>query len=237
MNVLYRRFNQIDTRTTEWMARNGIMLLRSSLGVVYFWFGFLKFFPGLSPAQDLATRTISTLSFGLIPASVSIVLLATWESLIGLGLVIGKQLRVILLLLFLQMVGTVLPRSSRCSPMRLPWKGSTSSRTSCWRARPSPSARPCAAGLLSPTREALRPPRRSWKRVLSLYPEGAHAEISAHSINPLMRGSTCRSISSSSRGVGTSRSRNHCSSWARLAPGASVTSGPSVSSSIRASSA
>jgi hypothetical protein len=41
------------------MARHGITLLRVSLGVVFFlWFGVLKFFPGLSPAQSLAARTI-----------------------------------------------------------------------------------------------------------------------------------------------------------------------------------
>ena len=50
---------------------------RIALGIVFLWFGALKFFPGLSPAHDLATRTIYTLTFGLIPASVSVILLAT----------------------------------------------------------------------------------------------------------------------------------------------------------------
>jgi len=108
-NTLYQRFTQLDTRITEWMARHGITLLRISLGIVYFWFGVLKFFPGLSPAEGLATRTITTLTFGLIPPQASILILATWESLIGLGLVIGRQLRAVLLLLFLQMIGTALP--------------------------------------------------------------------------------------------------------------------------------
>jgi uncharacterized membrane protein YkgB len=38
-----------------------LALLRISLGVVCLWFGALKFFPELSPAQDLATRTIKNL--------------------------------------------------------------------------------------------------------------------------------------------------------------------------------
>jgi uncharacterized membrane protein YkgB len=50
------------------MARHGITLLRVSLGVVFLWFGVLKFFPGLSPAQSLAARTIHTLTFGMVPA-------------------------------------------------------------------------------------------------------------------------------------------------------------------------
>jgi uncharacterized membrane protein YphA (DoxX/SURF4 family) len=106
---LYRWFDVIDVHITTWMARHGIPLLRISLGIVFFWFGVLKFFPGLSPAQDLATRTIDILTFGLIPANVSILVLATWECLIGLGLIFGAFLRATLLLLFLQMLGTILP--------------------------------------------------------------------------------------------------------------------------------
>jgi uncharacterized membrane protein YphA (DoxX/SURF4 family) len=91
------------------MARYGILVLRVSLGIVFFWFGVLKFFPDLSSAQDLATRTINLLTFGLIPENVAIILLATWESLIGLGLILGKFKRFVLLLLFVQMLGTMTP--------------------------------------------------------------------------------------------------------------------------------
>lgn len=91
------------------MARNGVPLLRISLGIVFFWFGVLKFFPGLSPAQDLAARTVDVLSFGLLPPSVAVPLLATWECLIGIGLIAGRWLRAVLLLLFVQMVGTLTP--------------------------------------------------------------------------------------------------------------------------------
>lgn len=98
-----------DITLTRWMARYGVILLRVSLGSVFFWFGLLKFFPGLSPAQDLATRTISLLTFGLIPPQISLLILATWECLIGLGLVTGVWMRATLLLLFLQMLGTLTP--------------------------------------------------------------------------------------------------------------------------------
>lgn len=102
-------FDTTDRAITRWMARYGISLLRVSLGVVFFWFGFLKFFPGLSPAADLATRTIETLSFGLIPPETSIFILAVWECLIGLGLITGRFMRLTLLLLFVQMMGTITP--------------------------------------------------------------------------------------------------------------------------------
>ena len=109
MSDLQTTFDRLDRRITTWMARYGLLLLRLSLGIVFFWFGFLKFFPGLSPAAELATRTIETLSFGLIGPEVSIYILAVWECLIGLGLLIGRYMRVTLLLLFVQMIGTVSP--------------------------------------------------------------------------------------------------------------------------------
>lgn len=109
MDKFYQWFDWIDRRITDWMARYGVTLLRVSLGLVFFWFGLLKFFPGLSPAQDLATRTIDLLTFGLVPAAVSIPLLAGWECLIGLGLTTGLFMRATLLLLFMQMMGTITP--------------------------------------------------------------------------------------------------------------------------------
>ena len=42
-----------------------------------------------SPAQDLAARTISELTFGVVPAAVAVPVLAGWESLVGLGLLTG----------------------------------------------------------------------------------------------------------------------------------------------------
>jgi uncharacterized membrane protein YphA (DoxX/SURF4 family) len=102
-------FNRVDERITHWMARHGILLLRISLGIVFLWFGVLKFFPNLSPAQDLAARTIERLSFGLMTPNISVPLLAAWECLIGLGLITNRFMRATLLLLFLQMLGTVTP--------------------------------------------------------------------------------------------------------------------------------
>jgi uncharacterized membrane protein YphA (DoxX/SURF4 family) len=102
-------YHRVDAAITVWMARYGIALLRVSLGVVFFWFGVLKFFPGLSPASELATRTIETLTFGQVPPAVAINVLAAWESAIGLGLIFGIALRATLLLLFVQMLGTITP--------------------------------------------------------------------------------------------------------------------------------
>ena len=105
----YAQFEKVDRRITGWMAKNGITLLRISVGIVFFWFGVLKFVPGLSPADELATRTISALTFGVVPPEISRPVLAAWECLIGLGLITGLFMRATLLLLFVQMMGTITP--------------------------------------------------------------------------------------------------------------------------------
>lgn len=109
IRTLSHLFERFDLRLTGWMARYGVLILRLSLGVVFFWFGVLKFFPGLSPAQDLAMRTIEQLTLGLIPARISLPILATWECLIGVGLIAGRFMRLTLFLLWLQMIGTITP--------------------------------------------------------------------------------------------------------------------------------
>ncbi|HZJ70537.1 MAG TPA: hypothetical protein VFF36_06350 [Planctomycetota bacterium] len=103
------RLEPVDRRITGWMARNGVLLTRLALGLVFTWFGVLKFLPGGGPAADLATRTIVKLTNGHVSAEQGLVILAGWETLIGLGLLSGRLLRITLLLLFLQMGGTLLP--------------------------------------------------------------------------------------------------------------------------------
>ena len=109
MTSIAARFEVLDSRITHWMARFGVPLLRVSLGVVFLWFGVLKFFPGLSPARDLAARTVERLSFGTIGPEFSVPALALWECLIGLGLLTGVFMRATLLLLAVQMLGTLTP--------------------------------------------------------------------------------------------------------------------------------
>jgi uncharacterized membrane protein YphA (DoxX/SURF4 family) len=99
----------VDIHITAWMAKHGVTFARVAMGIVFFWFGILKFFPGLSPAEQLAGRTIERLTFGMVMPDVAIPVLATWECLIGIGLLSGFALRATLLLLFAQMFGTLVP--------------------------------------------------------------------------------------------------------------------------------
>jgi hypothetical protein len=73
----------------------------------FFWFGVLKFVPDCNPAADLAARTLTTLRLGLVAPGLVLPGLAAWECLIGLGLLSGTCRRTTLLLLLLQMVGTL----------------------------------------------------------------------------------------------------------------------------------
>ncbi|WP_221451811.1 DoxX family membrane protein [Pedobacter sp. AK013] len=98
-----------EARIVAWKARNGINILRICLGIIFIWFGLLKFFPGVSAAEEIAGRTILKLTFGLVKPSTSMPILAIWECIIGLGLVTKAWLRLTLVLLYMQMAGTFLP--------------------------------------------------------------------------------------------------------------------------------
>jgi uncharacterized membrane protein YkgB len=104
-----RFFNSADPVITRWMARHAILFLRISLGIVFLWFGVLKFFPGASPAEQLAGQTIARLSFGHITTDESLPVLAAWESLIGIGLLTNAAPRLTLFFLYAQMLGTLTP--------------------------------------------------------------------------------------------------------------------------------
>jgi uncharacterized membrane protein YphA (DoxX/SURF4 family) len=108
-NVLHRvpvveDFDRIDQTITGWMARYGLTVLRLGLGIVFLWFGALKLVPGLSPAEELVRNTTY-----FVDPDLFLPVLAIWEMVIGLGLIVGKFMRITLLLLFLQMAGTALP--------------------------------------------------------------------------------------------------------------------------------
>ena len=83
--------------------------LAISIGLVYFFFGILKFFPELSPAEELAKNTIHQLSFGLIPEQWAIIALAVLESVIGLMLLLNQRLRLAIYLALGHMVCTFTP--------------------------------------------------------------------------------------------------------------------------------
>lgn len=79
------------------------------MGVIFCWFGVLKFVPGLSPAEALAGRTLEALSFGLVKPWLSLPCLALFECALGLLLISGRYPRWAIALLILHMIGTFSP--------------------------------------------------------------------------------------------------------------------------------
>ena len=132
------RLHQLETKFTRWLILHSLTVLRVSLGLVFLAFGLLKFFPGVSPAQGLATRTTEVLTFGIVSDSVSLVMVALLECAIGIGLILGRNLRIVLLLLAFQMVGAMSPLLIFAGDLfsgpyhAPPCPPSTLSRTSCW---------------------------------------------------------------------------------------------------------
>lgn len=86
-----------------------VYILAISIGVIYLWFGVLKFFPNASPAEELAKNTIDILTFHLIPSNSSIILLATWETLIGLFLILNIWRRTTVVIAIIHIIFTFSP--------------------------------------------------------------------------------------------------------------------------------
>ena len=88
---------------------NSTRLLRWAIGINYFWFGILKFFNGLSPAENLAKDTIRIITFGMIPDIVNLMLLAIWEVGIGVFFLSGYFTRLGAKAAIVHMIFTFLP--------------------------------------------------------------------------------------------------------------------------------
>lgn len=96
-------------RVGAWLSRYSIDALRLSLGFVFLGFGVLKFIPGMSPAQELAIRTVETLSLGVVSGTAALLLTASVECFIGISLVTGRMLRTGLVVLATALVGILSP--------------------------------------------------------------------------------------------------------------------------------
>ena len=88
---------------------NPIVFLQLSLGLVYFYFGILKLFPDLSPAEFYAEQTTLKLSFNLFSIRTSLILVALFECWIGLSFLFGWHKKLTPYLFFIHMFGTFTP--------------------------------------------------------------------------------------------------------------------------------
>lgn len=105
----FRPINRLDAIAMQWLARNSVPLVRISLGFVFLAFGLLKFFPDISPAEDIAERTTAALTLGIVEGDAARIFVATMETAIGLSLLTGRFLRLGIGLLGVAMIGVLSP--------------------------------------------------------------------------------------------------------------------------------
>jgi hypothetical protein len=99
----------VSPRVRGWLATHSIDVLRVSVGLVFLGFGVLKFFPGVSPAQELAVRTLEKLSMGVLSGEAALLTTAVAECFIGLTMISGKLLKSGLVVLAASLVGIMSP--------------------------------------------------------------------------------------------------------------------------------
>lgn len=86
-----------------------LQLLTISIGIIYILFGFLKFFPNVSPAESIGADTVYAITGGVISYKTGYFLLALLEVVIGLALVSGKFLKWAILAALAHMICTFVP--------------------------------------------------------------------------------------------------------------------------------
>jgi len=111
MAALGRRFIALENVVHRILVRRSISVLRISVGAVFLAFGVLKYFPGVSPAEGLATDTTDVLFLGLVQPDTAILVVATMECFIGICFLIGTGavMRVAIWVLAAQFVGILSP--------------------------------------------------------------------------------------------------------------------------------
>ncbi len=100
---MYAWLDRADIRISEGMDRYCQPLMRYSIALIFIWFGVLKPL-GISPEAELIKRTVYWVS-----PQIFLPVLGWWEVTIGLCLLYRPLIRIALLLLLLQLPGTMLP--------------------------------------------------------------------------------------------------------------------------------
>lgn len=109
MRSLYTRFLHVENHLHHQFVQHSITALRIAIGAVFLGFGVLKYFPGVSPAQNLTEATTHILFLGLVPGDVAIVMIATLECFIGLCLLTRRWMRLAIWLLAVELIGILSP--------------------------------------------------------------------------------------------------------------------------------
>ena len=105
----HHRFLHLENQIHHRLVLHGISALRIAVGLVFLGFGVLKYFPGVSPAENLTKATTHLLFLGLVPGDVAVVIVATLECFIGICLLANRGMRIAIWLLGFEFVGILAP--------------------------------------------------------------------------------------------------------------------------------
>lgn len=96
-------------RLRQSIESKGIDILRLAVGLIFVWFGFLKFFGDVSAAESIASRTIFWITNGHLHPDWAMPMLAVLECAIGIGILTKRYMSFVIPLMYFQMGGTLLP--------------------------------------------------------------------------------------------------------------------------------
>lgn len=106
MTHLAGRLDRFDAAVAGFLRGYGVRAMRWSLAVIFVLFGILKPL-GISPAEALVLKTVEWVP--LVSARTMLHVIGWWEVAIGVCLAIRPLVRLGILLLALQMIGTFMP--------------------------------------------------------------------------------------------------------------------------------
>jgi uncharacterized membrane protein YkgB len=108
-----RKFLEDDSQSlrsnSEGNPAKKLRIMQISIGVIYLWFGALKFFSGVSPAEALAVETIQYLTVGILSPEQCLFMLAACETMIGLMLLLNFKKKYVIIAALLHLLGTFSP--------------------------------------------------------------------------------------------------------------------------------
>jgi uncharacterized membrane protein YkgB len=102
------KLESIDEKVIMFFRKNGMLISRSALFIIFFWFGILKVFL-LSPAGPLVSDLLNVTFLGFIDANTFNILFGVFECIIGLMILFPRLERITFAVLLFHLFTTVMP--------------------------------------------------------------------------------------------------------------------------------
>lgn len=103
-----QQLESFDEKVILFFRKHGMLISRSALFIIFFWFGVLKVFL-LSPAGPLVSDLLNVTFLGFISPNVFQVLFGLFECVIGIMILIPRLERITFAVLLFHLFTTVMP--------------------------------------------------------------------------------------------------------------------------------